>query len=218
MCRRAGRRQCGEFGSSRNLGVFSQRSSCSRCPSWRANCMARFDLLEKGKKWEKDVGLSEELLILLFQRRDAVKAIRSPLKSHSLVTCDNDGNPIVDKNMQEHQGFSREYERLFERLATIKSEIYPLVIRSSVVWKDDVKKHFTDMDNLEADLTWAVNEMLAERHPNAKMNGVTYSREELKERGSVLFATGKTNEFTTRYDTVFDAIELCLRSKLNLVR
>ncbi|SEK26407.1 hypothetical protein SAMN04488526_0140 [Jannaschia helgolandensis] len=119
------------------------------------------------KNWMRNTELAESLLILLYERNDAVQHIRYHPVLYTLAKKDDFDEPIKGEQKQEYFGVRKYYSDRIDRLENVKSRMYPLEIRASVQWGRDCLKSLETLRCLEGQLLSEIDNFLESKQPNA---------------------------------------------------
>ncbi|MBY5988017.1 hypothetical protein KUV49_08720 [Roseovarius atlanticus] len=168
---------------------------------------------KREKRWQRDVELGEDLLVLMFQRRDAVANIRVSVYSYDPITTDEEGREFTNRSEGEFQGLLKYYQEKVDRLEVLRSEIYGKRLRASVVWGEKINELLHKLFEQEQQLIVNIQRYLRTSNPrlpdpqrDAAAHRVDYD---------ILFDDEEElDEFKQEYDRRFEPIENLLRSKL----
>lgn len=165
------------------------------------------------QNWQKDVQLSEDLLVLLQQRRDAINNIRNSGQIIFPATKDDDGNEIDDSEYSKFLGLAAYYQERVDELLRIRSEMYPKQIRAAVLWGEKIAQLLQDLSALEQALLVQVRHAL--RANNPRIDGVSRETESQLVDDRILYdGPDSDDSYKSEYENHVRRIEKVLREKL----
>ncbi|MBY6067300.1 hypothetical protein KUW17_11160 [Leisingera aquaemixtae] len=166
------------------------------------------------KKWQKDVELSEDLLVLMYQRRDAIRDIRQPYVSFRPATHDESGKEIVDQEHAQFKGQVDYFQSRVNKLDQIRSEIYAKRLRATVIWGEKLNELLEQVFALEQKLILNLRRHIRSLNPHlshAQREAAAKHEETLE----VIFGDGDEEDvFYSKYEKHFALVEDYLRQKL----
>ncbi|WP_147438849.1 hypothetical protein [Roseovarius spongiae] len=171
------------------------------------------DTWKKEKTWQRDNELSEQLLELLYRRKDAVTDIRRPWSIQSAATHDEDGNEINDANYAAYLGTVNYYQSKVETLTTIRAETYARQIRASIVWGEEFGLLNTELRHQEDTLIAALRRFFRSQNPRVRQK---LTDEKYSEIDGIIYEGLEEDDIYRRdYERIFTSVENYLRSKLD---
>jgi hypothetical protein len=161
-------------------------------------------------QWSEERDLARKLLIKLKFREDGFKAVRNPFGySHE---NDLDGEEVAERD-QRWREVGKKYERRLAKLNQARSDFYPLAIEAEVYWGKVFVDLERELNNLEHDLGFAVDEFVESHNPRFEFRPYFDGEEESKVRG-IVFALGSRDELGPKHQQAIENLTKFLKGRL----
>ncbi|MEP4198476.1 MAG: hypothetical protein ABJL99_22885 [Aliishimia sp.] len=158
------------------------------------------------KKWMRDTELAQNLLVALFERRDAVGGVRNTFISMSYDSLNDD--------VKQYQETCELYGKRLVPLTDARKKFYQYGNEARALWGDDLNALLKPIISLEADLLVVIDEHLQRLNPKADEEDDRDKDEKERDR-SILYSRSKS-DFTDQYATAVEKVEVFLREKMKL--
>lgn len=162
--------------------------------------------------WKKNSDLAEDLLVLMYKRRDAVSNIRHPAVFYNPIQADGEGNKIIDREISEFLGYADEYQKRVDKLEEIRAEIYAKRLRGDAMWGPEISRLLESVFKQEQKLIAAISAHLRARNPRMSHEqraaaGGRYDLDLLYEDPD------GEDDYRDEYQALFQPVEDYLRNK-----
>ena len=168
------------------------------------------------RSWEADSELARKILILLYRHRDAISHVRNPAiwvdESEAVLT---EEDKKEDRDFQRYLGTAKVYEKRWEKITSVRSELYPLLLEADAIWQGEAKDMMMPLHELEVELKITVQRYLRATNPRITEETRRHAEKRLNQKRDVLYEDySPDDEFKTDYQTRLESIERFLQSKM----
>jgi hypothetical protein len=161
-------------------------------------------------QWSKERDLARKLLIKLKFREDGFKAVRNPFGYSHENDLDEEEVAARDQRWRE---VGKKYERRLAKLNQARSDFYPLAIEAEGYWGKVFVDLERELNNLEHDLGFAVDEFVESHNPRFEFRPYFDGEEESKVRG-IVFALGSRDELGPKHQQAIENLTKFLKGRL----
>lgn len=175
------------------------------------------------QRWQDDAELARKILILLFKHRDAIASVRNPgMLASEMRSAAQDLK--LSENQQKKVAGDRTgivYERRWEIVYSIRSELYPLLLEAHALWGKKSITLFDPIFKLESELASFFPSHFRMIFPSEEEIRNSRSKN-LNERRDIMYdfmeETAEEDAFKKDYQKALELIEEFMRTKLGRLR
>ena len=181
---------------------------------WAAYTAARgLTSWKKEKNWERNTRLSEEMMVLLYRRRDALVALRNAPGFVGPSETTLSGEVIDDPEMKFFWSLVKYYEEKIDALNMVRAELYERRFLAEIRWGNELETELKNLDDFEQRTITEARRYLRSENPNSDPRLRDAALSTLKRE--VLYQDFETDDpFGKEYSTVFDRSLNLLKRKL----
>jgi hypothetical protein len=168
---------------------------------------------KKEKNWERNTGLSEEMMVLLYRRRDAFVALRNSPGFVGPSETTLSGELIDDPDMKFFWSLVKYYEEKIADLNLVQAELYERRFLAEIRWGEDLETDLKKLDSFEQRTITEARRFLRAENPNSDTRFRDAAFSTLKRE--ILFQDFETEDtFGKEYTEVFERSLGLLKQKL----
>lgn len=170
----------------------------------------------KQLSWQADHELSRKTLILLYRLRDATFSLRHPAiwSSESDAAMEGIERPRREEEIRFLET-TRVYEKRWEKITEVRSELYPLFLEGDAVWGVAYRDLRRPLLDLEIELRLVIQNYLRAIDPNRSEATRGAASKLLRKKRDIMYDTlDESDEFKRDYSCAFEPLEITLREKL----
>ncbi|MBY6167223.1 hypothetical protein [Pseudooceanicola nitratireducens] len=179
-----------------------------------AGAVAAFMGLDRWKNqtvWQGDRDLARKLLVSLYLRKNAVKAVRNPFG------FEGEGGPIAADTPEDEKNWKatlKKYQFRLGKLEEVKSEIFALEAEAKAIWGNEIEEFSRQVWNREHELAVEIYEYINAQHPRYRGSDYFEDKEARKSNSLQVFGGSSQDPFWPKYDAACINLETYLRTKL----
>jgi len=171
------------------------------------------DAWKSQTQWKRESELAEELLFLLFSRRDAIATIRHPMVSYQPISS-QEAEGETRPEILNFLGFSKVYEERWNRLVEVRTKFDAKLIRAKILWGPILDESLATIVKAETKLLNQVRIMLENKDPRT-----VDARREANDGMVVLdalYSMGQEDSFGDEYEKCVNDIRTQLEPKVRV--
>lgn len=168
------------------------------------------------RRSDRHHNLAESILILLYERRDAIADLRNPFAQYDPIFADPSGQAVHEREYAEFLGYADFYEKKFKKLQEIRTQTYPKRLISKAIWGDALSNILEQLFAHEQKLVVAIQSHLRARNPqNSDAIRAAAGRREYED---TLWSDPESDDFQEKFDKIYSEAEAYLRVKLEFAQ
>jgi len=167
--------------------------------------------------WETDHKLARGLLKLLFQHRDAIATVRHPaiFSAEAEAAVKDQEDDKGGRSTLRFREIVAVYEKRWERISEVRSELYPMLLEADVLWGSEPKDLVKPIFDLELELRIVIQTYLRSISPTNSKDAKRAASNSLRKRRDIMYdILTEDDEFRADYETALEPVEMFLRGKL----
>ncbi|KAA5944005.1 hypothetical protein F3I27_14995 [Pantoea sp. Bo_2] len=164
---------------------------------------------------QANYNLSKNLLVNLFKYRDAVYAVRNPFMSsqEQPFPPEEEKKNLDDKGVR-YYGLFKAYEKRWNAVAEMQSEIYANLIEAEALWDEQLSNMWKKLKSNERELLINLQDYLTLRNPHYSNFDKEHLQGKQREIHDVIYDAGDNDKFKKEFEANLSKMTNYIRVKL----
>ena len=165
---------------------------------------------------EHESNLARQILVFVFRHRDAIAGVRNPMiwSNESEDAMSDEDREESDMQYRNYLGTARVYEKRWDKVVDIRSQLYPLLLEADAIWRDQLKKKLEPVFHLENELRITVSRYLRVSNPRNSDEARDAAQRSADKKRDILYDdVSEEDEFKSDYNRALAEVENFLRGK-----
>ena len=169
-------------------------------------------------KGQTEYELSRRILRLCYQYRDTIRRVRDSGMSVSEYRYPADVRlEALNDRQRAYLGRRGAYEARWERVTTVRSDLYPELLEAEVLWDDQLNNLMKAIFELETQLLTAIEEEMLLANPDLSEDAKSHLKDQASRlaRQAILYARSRREDpFQTQFRDRLDEVSQFLKGHL----
>jgi hypothetical protein len=166
---------------------------------------------------QSEYALAKRILRLSYQYREAIATVRYPAMWpwETASPPDEEANEMNERQ-KEFYGRSKGYEARWERVSSVRAELYPELLEAEVLWDKELTNLMEPIFQLEIDLKMATEQELKAKNPDLDPSATEWLRDPdfMNRRSELLYSGSKVDAFDAKFEEALAAASAFLKEYL----
>lgn len=159
--------------------------------------------------------LSKNLLVSLFKYRDAIEMVRNPfMSSQEMPLPPLDERNEMNSDAIRFYGLFKAYEKRWEKVAGLHSEIYASLIEAEALWGDELSAMWKDLRKKENELLIQLQNYIQICNPRTPTHEKERLQASQEKMHNTLYEGGKSDLFKSQFETDLSKMTGYIKEKI----